>query len=52
MLASGASSHHGLAVELAGVGRQPDFARVFHDRARHLHLAKIIVAQRAVGLDA
>ena len=43
---------HRRAVELAVVGGQPDLARVLDDGVRHLHLAVVEVAQRAVGLDA
>jgi hypothetical protein len=44
--------HHRRAVELAVVGGQPHLARLLDDGARHLHLAVVEVAQRAVGLDA
>ena len=44
--------HHGRAVELAVVGGQPDLAGLFDDGLRHLHLAVVKVAQRAIGLDA
>jgi hypothetical protein len=47
-----AQFHHRRAVELAVVGGQPDLARVLDDGARHLHLAVVEVAQRAVGFDA
>ncbi|CPO93443.1 Uncharacterised protein [Bordetella pertussis] len=43
---------HGLALEFAAIGGQPDLARLFDDGARHAHLAKVVVAQGAVGLDA
>ena len=43
---------HGGAVELADVGGQPDLARMRNDGLRHLDLAVVVVAQRAVGLDA
>ena len=43
---------HGLALELAAVGGQPDFARLFDDGAGDAHFAEVVVAQRAVGLDA
>jgi hypothetical protein len=48
----GAQLHHRRAVELAVVGGQPDLARLLDDGTRHLHLAVVEVAQRAVGLDA
>src|SRR6218665_665253 len=51
-LAERGQLHHGRAVELAVVGGQPDLARVLDDGLRHLHLAVVEVAQRAVGLDA
>ncbi len=44
--------HHGRAVELAVVGGQPHLAGLFDDGLRHLHLAVVKVAQRAIGLDA
>src|SRR5690606_23757716 len=43
---------HGLSLELAAVGGQPDFAGLFDDAARHAHFAEVVVAQRAVGFDA
>jgi hypothetical protein len=44
--------HHRGPIELAVVGGEPNLARLLDDRARHLHLAVVEVAQRAVGLDA
>src|SRR3546814_2111962 len=43
---------HGLALEFAAVGGQPDLARLFDDAARHAHFAEVVVAQGTVGLDA
>jgi hypothetical protein len=43
---------HGGALEFAVVGHQPDLARLRHDGAGHHDFAHVVVAQRAVGVDA